>query len=230
MAFDRFRGNIASEGAKKLYANVFQDVQRVFPKIGSRLKSAGIDPDKFPEGYPSRIRYENRPIESDLGEYDSAFDILFSHNVVEHVADVDGFAKNIYRLLRPSGVAVHRIDFAPHAPWHEFADPFEWLKVSDSLWTLMGSHRGIPNRKRFHEICLSLKLAGFTLQAFSSELYPEELVRAARPGLAIRFRTMPVESLRVKTAFLECRKVSGRPVAYHGSLDVPRTTTGSQAD
>lgn len=215
VAFDRFRGDISSEGAKKLYAILFQDLQRRFPKIYSRLKSAGIAPNRFPEGYPSLIRYEHRQIESDLGEYNSAFDVLFSNNVVEHVVDIDKFAKNIYQLLRPSGVAVHRVDFGPHDTWQKIADPFEWLTVSDFIWTLMGSQRGVPNRKRFHEVCLSLEDAGFALQVFKSELYPEELVRDARPSLARRFRTMPVESLRVKTAFLECRKTSGSRLAGH---------------
>jgi SAM-dependent methyltransferase len=212
VAFDRFLGNITSRNAKNLYDALFHDIHSRHTEMRDRLKAAGIIPDKFPEGYPTLIQYENRSIESALAEYDSSFDILFSFNAVEHCFDIRKFAENCFRMLKPLGVAVHRIDFGPHDTWVKSSNPFEWLTVRDTLWNIAGSRRGVPNRKRFHEICTSLIGVGFSLDTIDKELYPEELVSAVQPFMDSRFRKMPIESLRVKTALLKCVKEI-RPVA-----------------
>jgi len=206
VAFDRFQGNISSRSAKNLYDALFQDIHSRHRGMRDRLKAVDIIPDKFPEGYSTLIQYENRPIESALAKYESSFDILFSYNVIEHCYDIEQFAENSFRMLQSSGVAIHRIDFGPHDAWVKSSNPFEWLTICDPLWNLTGSRRGVPNRKRFHEICSSLRGVGFTLDTIEKELYSEELVSAVQPIMASRFRKMPIESLRVKTALLKCVK------------------------
>jgi hypothetical protein len=66
----------------------------------------------------------------------------------------------------------------------------------------MGSQRGIPNRKRFHQVCAPHERAGFEVQAQVIELFGRQLVEQERPRLAQPFRDMSPESLDVKTAIL----------------------------
>ena len=105
------------------------------------------------------------PIESAETPDGQALDLLVSYNAVEHLFDVPTFARQSFSLLRPGGVAVHRVDFAPHGPWQDRANPFEWLTVSDALYWMMGSARGTPNRLRFNEVARHLEKSGFEVES-----------------------------------------------------------------
>ncbi|HXV77514.1 MAG TPA: hypothetical protein VD788_14470, partial [Candidatus Polarisedimenticolaceae bacterium] len=133
-------------------------------------------------------------------------DLLTSYNVVEHLYDLNAFAGQTFRMLAPGGRAIHRVDFGPHGNWLERANPLEWLTVPDVLWSLMGSMRATPNRRRFHEVHLALMRAGFVVDAVESEHFAEADLTAIRPHLPRRFRSMPDASLRVKTASYVCRR------------------------
>jgi SAM-dependent methyltransferase len=49
---------------------------------------------------------------------DHAFDVLFSSHVLEHIADQEGFHREMHRVLRPHGVGVHIV---PSAAWRFWA-------------------------------------------------------------------------------------------------------------
>lgn len=56
---------------------------------------------------------------------DNSFDIIFSSNVLEHIADTDGMQREIARVLTPGGIAVHVlpsptwrvVTMLAHYPW-----------------------------------------------------------------------------------------------------------------
>lgn len=67
------------------------------------------------------IDYDGRQIPFD----DSAFDIIFSSNVLEHIPDVYGFQKEIHRVLKRDGRVVHVL---PSTSWRFWTNITEFLK------------------------------------------------------------------------------------------------------
>jgi Methyltransferase domain len=131
------------------------------------------------------------------------FDIVCSFQVGEHVSDVEGFAHSSSKLLKPYGVAVHRIDFGPHGAWRSYEDPLTFLRVPELLWRVMGSARGTPNRRRVHELEDAFRAAGLAVQLCGIERYAASRTDLRR--LPSRFRKMPVESVLTETAVLVAR-------------------------
>ncbi len=199
-AIDRFRGGVSSPAAKRFYAALIDDLRRHEPEMHERLGRRGICAEDFPERC-ELVSFRNVSIEQ-AGEAER-FDLVVSNNVVEHVSDMGAFARALGRMLRPGGVAVHRVDFGPHN-WMDLGY-FEWLRISDATWRWMGSHRGYPNRKRFHELCAEFESAGLKLACSELNLLDTELTEREAERLPPRFRAMPLESLRVLDAVIECR-------------------------
>lgn len=205
-AFDRFAGDVGGARAKQLYARLAADLAVSHPSLSRRLAARGISAASFPEAHPDLVRLVPAPIEAFSAQTSARFDLLFSFNVVEHVADVGGLARATDRLLAPGGVAIHRVDFGPHDVWCERDSDFEWLAIPDHVWAWMSSRRGAPNRLRFHEVVELLGAGKSRVEARVVERFDEPSLRAALPSLAMRFRAMPLESLLVKTAFVVCRR------------------------
>jgi len=195
LAVDRFIGDYSSLAGREWYTAVQESWPRVYPELPW---PAWLDSARFPEGYPERVMAHRISVESaaDMG----TFDIVCSFQVGEHVSDVEGFAHSTARLLKPSGVAVHRIDFGPHGAWRSYQDPLTFLRVPDVLWRSMGSARGIPNRRRVHELEDAFRAAGLAVHLSGIERYPVSNIDFGR--LPSRFREMPVESVLTKTAVL----------------------------
>jgi SAM-dependent methyltransferase len=149
---DRFPGPYASEDARRWY----------------RLLAANwphgdwpstLDPDKFPD-YPN-VFSKGLAVEA-AGAALETYDVVCSFAVGEHVSDIDQFSALTAKSLAPGGVAVHAIDFGGHQ-WNRFGDPFLFLKFPESVWQLMGSARGEPNRVRFDDFKASFERAGLTV-------------------------------------------------------------------
>jgi SAM-dependent methyltransferase len=60
---------------------------------------------------------------------DEQFDVVFSSNVLEHIPHVDSFQKEIQRVLKPGGIAVHCL---PTPTWR--------------LWTTLAHYVAVPLR------------------------------------------------------------------------------------
>jgi SAM-dependent methyltransferase len=205
-AFDRFPGDVAGARAKQLYGALARDLAAAHPGLAAGLRERGIDAARFPDAYPELVRFVHGPIESLHDAVSPGLDVLFSYNVVEHLSDVAALARASERLLAPRGVAVHRVDFGPHDVWFARGSDLEWLTIPDTVWRWMGSRRGAPNRLRYHEVVEQLARPGLRVEARVLERFDEAALRAAQPTLARRFRAMPLDSLRVKTALILCRK------------------------
>jgi SAM-dependent methyltransferase len=98
-------------------------------------------------GGPTDFRADVGTIASAVEDVDSlptnAFDLIVSQAVGEHVSDIHAFALATLKMLRPGGIAVHNVDFSNHG----IGDGDEFLSVPGWIWHLMGSNRGLPNRK-----------------------------------------------------------------------------------
>jgi hypothetical protein len=101
-----------------------------------------------PEGFPNlpNVHTVAAAIEDIDALPSSRFDLVISQAVGEHVSDIDIFAKATRKMLKTDGVAVHNIDFSNHGLFPEDSEKF--LSIPEPIWYLMGSNRGLPNRKR----------------------------------------------------------------------------------
>lgn len=192
-AIERFVGDYRGADAKAWYTSIERRWSEFFPGIPWPRDLSG---PSFPESCAERVEVIARPIE----EIDPQrrFDVLCSFQVGEHVTDLAAFARMHTRLMRPHGVAVHRVDFAPHDRWEAYADPLTFLRPPDWIWSLMGSRRGLPNRFRHHEFQRAFAEAGLVTQRVELERFPPG--RVDRSKLPPRFRSMPEESLEVSAA------------------------------
>jgi SAM-dependent methyltransferase len=88
--------------------------------------------DAWREPSDRRITLVPRPIEAVPDELSSVADLVVSFNVLEHVSNVTLAFRQMARLLVPTGVMLHRIDYGPHAHWRQHADPTAFLRVRSS--------------------------------------------------------------------------------------------------
>lgn len=198
-AIERFVGDYRGQVAKDWY----RAIEKRWPAFFGDLPwPAGLSGDSFPENCGERVQVVDEPFEK--YEPKRRFDLVCSFQVGEHLSDIEVFAQMHRRILAPGGTAVHRVDFAPHSVWESYADPLTFLRPPDWLWTLMGSHRGLPNRIRHHEFLAAFGSAGLTVM--KAELETFDPSRIDRAKLARRFRDMPQESLQVASAVYVCRR------------------------
>lgn len=197
-AIERFVGDYRGPVAKDWY----RAIETRWPSaFGEMPWPAGLHGDSFPENCGDRVEVVDVPFERYQPR--KCFDLVCSFQVGEHVSDIEVFAQMHRRILSPSGIAVHRVDFAPHERWEAYSDPLTFLRPPDWLWALMGSHRGLPNRYRHHEFLSAFDAAGLTV--VKAELESFDPSRIVRSKLSRRFRGMPADSLAVASAVYVCR-------------------------
>ncbi len=82
---------------------------RLLTELGHRVESIDIDPPSLDTYYPVQ------PYDGVTIPFESArFDIVFSSHVLEHVKDLGALMREIQRVLKPEGVAIHVV---PSAVW-----------------------------------------------------------------------------------------------------------------
>lgn len=197
-AIERFVGDFGGSTAKEWYRGIEMNWPEFFPDIPwpDHLRGA-----LFPEDARDRVTLVDAPFERYKPE--RQFDIVCSFQVGEHLSDISVFAQMHSRILAPNGVAIHRVDFAPHGQWMAYADPLTFLRLPDWLWSMLSSHRGLPNRVRHHEFLAAFKAAGLAIT--ESELEYFDTNRIEQSKLSPRFRTVSMESLRVSSAVYVAR-------------------------
>jgi hypothetical protein len=200
-SLDRFVPDYSRPEAKRWYQGVRDGWQAAFP---GRQWPADIDPAVFPEGYPNRVAHIVGAVE-DASDQSGTFDIVASWQVGEHVEDIQAFANLTAALLKPDGVAIHRVDFGPHDRWRfSYADPWLFLRFPSLVWRMMGSNRGYPNRRRHHEFLAAWQGAGLVVDCVDTSHFEETQVGS----LGRRFASMPGSSLSVKDTVYVCRHVA----------------------
>jgi SAM-dependent methyltransferase len=195
-ALDRFVGDYSSASGLEWYRAVRDAWGRLQP--GSEWP-VWLDVSAFPSGYPDRIEFVQSGVET--ARLRDRFDIVCSFQVVEHVSDINAFARSTAELLAPGGVGLHRVDFGPH-DWAGIGDPTTFLRFPNWLWRAMGSERGIPNRLRINEVVAALERAGLSVELADVELFDPEIDRSTLPR---RYASTPVDALQVEAAVLTCR-------------------------
>jgi SAM-dependent methyltransferase len=203
VALDRFVADYSSVEAKSWYRGIRAGWEAAFP---GRPWPRDLDPARFPEESGTQVRTLDDSVESLCST--ERFDVVTSWQVAEHVLDIQRFADQTARLLRPEGVAIHRVDFGPHF-WERYGDPLLFLRFPSVVWRAMGSNRGVPNRFRHHEFMQAWALAGLTVAC--RDVHHFEPSKIAFDKLHRRFRSMPFQSLLVQDVIYVCRRRDTTP-------------------
>lgn len=142
------------ETNQRVLAELLQaDGRTVPPDLGPVVAAAG-GPDE------TALRYAAPWTDPDICPADS-LDIVFSHSVMEHVADPALTYAACARWLRPGGVMSHKIDHSSHGvtrSWngHYSLSPFVWKLI-------YGRRPYLLNRIRPREHLALIRAAGFEI-------------------------------------------------------------------
>ena len=161
-----------------------------------------------PEAGPTSayIDYLVRP--SGLSGLKGEVDLVFSRAVLEHVNDLPASFHDMYAALKPGGIAMHLVDLKSHG-LHR-SNPLDFLAWPSWLWSLMYSAKGVPNRLRVDAYREAVAQSGFDLIELKPTLLASAVdIRAVRPQLADRFKSLSDEDLACLGFWLVCRKPAG---------------------
>lgn len=124
----------------------------------------------------------------------SAYDLIVSRSVLEHVNHLDMTIGDIANALKPDGISVHSVDLKSHNLDRYL--PFDFLTWPEPIYQLMNSHKGRPNRWRVgkYQECVTRAGLRFKLLAPTGQLRSDQIERI-RPKLAAPFRGLPTEEL-----------------------------------
>ena len=132
-------------------------------------------------------------------------DLAYSRAVLEHVDDLQATFVDMAGALRPSGIAIHQVDLKSHGLHRR--NPLDFLSWPQSLWHLMYSHKGVPNRwrvNRYREALAAARLRARVLSPTASADARD--VAEMRPHLAAPFRYVSDEDLAWLGFWLVCEK------------------------
>lgn len=152
---------------------------------------------------PRRIEYLVRP--SGLSGLRDAVDLVYSRAVLEHVDDLEATFADMVAAMRPGALAIHLVDLRSHGLHrHNLLDFLAW---SPTLWSLMYSAKGVPNRWRVDRYrAIVERLPVDVIEFEPTRLATPEAVAEVRPQLAARFRSVGDDDLRWLGFWLVFRK------------------------
>jgi SAM-dependent methyltransferase len=209
-AIDRFPVSFDWHAERLLYDDILDSLseeERRRVRDAVEVTPSGYSAKAGRFGYSNAIAIEDGPLH--FG--DRKFHVIFSNAVLEHVGDLATSLGAMCQLLAPGGVMAHDVDLRSHQRFERH--PLHFLEYSPSLWKMMTSHTGEPNRERLPKYRETLRELGFRdVRVTVTEEFDLEVVRRVRGRLAGAFRELAVEDLTPATFRLTARspEVDGR--------------------
>jgi hypothetical protein len=128
-------------------------------------------------------------------------DLIVSQAVLEHVEDIAGTYKALFKWLKRGGVMTHTIDFKSHGITRHWGG--HWT-ISTPMWKIVkGSRPYLLNRLPWSAHLSKIKEAGFLIVHEERNLMPP----LNRKVLAREFAGMSDEDLKTSGAFIMARKI-----------------------
>lgn len=113
-----------------------------------RLLSCLKNKNDLSQGFDARrIEYLVKP--SGMSGLKDEVDMVYSRAVMEHVNDLAGTFADMLRAMRSGARSIHLVDLRSHGLHKE--NVLDFLAWSPTLWSLMYSEKGVPNRWRVNE-------------------------------------------------------------------------------
>lgn len=157
----------------------------------SVFQSLGLEVPN-PDGACDEVLFDAKP--TDL-QGQPSFELIFSHDTLEHVSDPETFVKGIFDVTAPSGYFIAHLDLSCHGYGD---DPWAFLLLSDEEFAeKAGKDINIGNRLRHDDWWHLLARAGYKItSSIDGVLEVPENVKAAYPG----------RELSASSVCLACRK------------------------
>jgi SAM-dependent methyltransferase len=153
---------------------------------------------------------------------EDSVDVMASRSVLEHIPDLDAAARNMFKLLKPGGVAFHFVDMADHGIYGPGANRDYWTFLESADW------RGHTNRLRVHEVEAGLAGAGLSVSRVHTQSVP--MPADLQERLSEPWRDMPDDVLEVIRAGFAVRKPNAasaeRQVSVKTSVPVIAAVAG----
>ncbi len=131
---------------------------------------------------------------------------LFSHDVLEHVEDLDGFHQTCARILAPGAIMVHKFDLSGHEFFEDPMPPLDFQIYPDWLYALMFPKYRRATRYFLDQHLSAIEAAGFekpTIRLLRSA--ETGYVREIYPSLRTAARLRSVEQLTPLDLVLQTR-------------------------
>jgi len=134
---------------------------------------------------------------------DNHIDFMFSNAVLEHIrlAEFIPLAREMRRILKPTGIASHQIDFRDH-----LQEGLNNLRFSERIWEndFMARSGFYTNRLTWPAMKDIFEEAGLSVEIRTLQLWPEGLPTPQK-RMADPFKNMPVEHLMTMGAHVILR-------------------------
>jgi len=198
--------------------------QRRFDDAISLEDGIQLHPRRLQMVYGTSLQEAARALDS--GE--KCFDFVISRAVLEEIWDVDSALREMDLVLAPGGYALHKIDLSDYGMFSGAGmNPLTFLTIPDSIYRMMASDSGIPNRKLIDYYRSQMRALGYEARFFvtgivgqgeliphkeslvAGEDYPEatlEMVEELRPRLSKTYHSCSSETLLTSGVFLVGRK------------------------
>ena len=186
--------------------SVIREIAALLPDAEARARMWGcfIDPGDLGAGLRDAPVSYSITRSGLVGRADIA-DIVISRAVLEHVDDLPATFDDMTAVLATEGVAVHKVDLKSHGLHRR--NRLDFLTWPETLWRLMYSHKGAPNRHRVDRYESEAGRAGLRLDALRPcELASQEEIDAVRPHLAQRFRDLSDDQLSWLSFWMVARR------------------------
>jgi hypothetical protein len=143
----------------------------LYRRLAAALTASGLTPPRIQDSWTlsdlleaCQATYLTEGLAS-LRTIDSeSIDFIWSHAVLEHVIrdEFDATQAELRRIIRPSGIASHRVDLEDH-----LAGSLNSLRFSGRIWESGFMRRSgfYTNRLRASEVIASLERAGFDVRS-----------------------------------------------------------------
>lgn len=200
---DRFPLASVSEFNAKVLRIILEGLD---PEMRSRADQCFIRAGEPESGFRS-THVEYLVNQQGLSQCDGNIDLIVSRAVLEHVNNLHASMMDMHAALRSGGLAVHLVDLRSHG-MHRI-NVLDFLNWSPTLWHLMHSNKGVPNRIRVGRYRQIVNEVGFQLLALDPSIQTDlVVVHDARAQLAAPFRELDDEELRCLAFWMTLKKSS----------------------
>jgi len=176
----------------------------------NRLDRA-FDKSRAPQVSFNRDAIDYRVTTHGFAALDGKADLVISRAVLEHVDDLDGTFRDMQATMKPGAQAVHQVDLKSHG-LHR-SNPLDFLEWSATTWSLMFSHKGVPNRwriDRYRRIVAALGVEDVHFEVINRASAAD--VAAVQPKLAPIFRDVSADDLACLGFWLQFTKAHPQAV------------------
>jgi SAM-dependent methyltransferase len=196
IAFDRFPGDVMGERALALYKAVEDSAP---DSVKATWEALGIVRGSFKRFINSELVLLS-PVAIEEAKNLVAADFIVSFNVLEHLRDLPQSLRHMVAMLNKDGLMIHRVDYSAHDIWRNYPNPLTFLTIPASLWQLMGSNRGYPNRIRHPEVLRHLADLGLNTTDRITRRTTKLQVDEIRPRLPDTLRCFSDDELAILSA------------------------------